>query len=205
MSLFLSSLMFCYIVFPFAFRHANRRTLLMLLGYYIIIYVIVPYNMVNAILYVSPLVRIVDFFLGIMLYKIYINRSDSSNASMVSLAELLLAILLILALIAYPYTDEKLRNAPLYWFVLLPIIYVFTQQKGIVSRCVQCKILQWLGSLSMPVFMLHPIVFRTMFHFFPSIPSILMLALCFSITVMLSWATDLLFLRHIERLRKLEL
>ena len=198
-SWFLSTILFCYVLFPVAYRYANRRALLFVIAYYAVAYIIIPYSMVNQLLYVSPLIRLVDFFLGIMLYKIYQDRKKiTSNAS---LFELLLVILLSVALIVYPYTDEKFRNAPLYWFILLPIIYVFTQQQGVVSRCLQYRVLQWLGSLSMPIFMLHPIVFRTMFHFFPSIPSLLMLILCFSITVALSWGMDLFLLRKIEKIR----
>ena len=198
-SWFLSTILFCYILFPFAYRHLNKRTLLLVVVYYMIAYILIPYSMVNQLLYVSPLIRLVDFFLGIMLYKIYQDRKKiTSNAS---LFELLLVILLSVALIVYPYTDGKFRNAPLYWFILLPIIYVFTQQQGVVSRCLQYWVLQWLGSLSMPIFMLHPMVFRTMFHFFPSIPSLLMLILCFSITVALSWGMDLFLLRKIEKIR----
>ena len=193
-SWFLSCLLFSYVVFPFAYRHANKRTLLVVLGCSIAAYVLIPYSKVNALLYVSPLIRFVDFFLGIMLYKVFSSRKgDLTNASFV---ELSLVVLLVMALIAYPYTDEKLRNAPLYWLVLLPIIYVFTQQQGVVSRCLQWQGLQWLGALSMPIFMTHPIVIHTMFHFFPSLPYAVLLAACFTITVALSWAIDHFYLRN---------
>lgn len=186
-SWFLSTLLFSYILFPFLYRHANKFTLFVVLVYYVIAYFIIPYNMINELLYVSPLIRFVDFFLGIMLYKAYSRRSEIANANIV---EVLLTILLIIAIIVYPFIDDKLRNAPLYWVVLLPFVYIFAQQQGIVSRCLQWKVLNWLGSLSMPIFIIHPIVFRIMIHFLPSIPSLLMLALCFCITITLSWGIN---------------
>lgn len=189
-SWFLSSILFCYLLFPIAYRHANRRTLTAVLVCYIGAYTIIPYSLVNELLYVSPLIRFVDFFLGIMLFKVYSNGKYISHATM---AETLLVLLLIIVLAIYPYTDEKFRNAPLYWLILIPLIYVFIQQHGAVSQCLQWRPLQWLGSLSMPIFMLHPMVFRTMFHFFPTIPSVLMLITCFIITVCLSWVTKRLF------------
>lgn len=197
-SWFLSSLLFCYLVFPFIYRFANRLTLAAVLIGCLIVYMIVPYSQINALLYVFPPVRFVDFFIGIMLYKHYNSREKKPVSSWI---EPLLMVLLALALVAYPYTDEKLRNAPLYWFVLIPIIYVFVQQQGSVSRFLQWRILQWLGSLSMPIFMLHPIVFRSMIHFFPSFSYGLMLVLCFALTVLFSWITDRLFLRYIEQIR----
>lgn len=195
-SWFLSSLLFSYLLFPLAYRFANRRTLIIVLIYYLAVYIIVPYSQINALLYVSPLVRIVDFFFGIMLYKFYgsVVVSPASRWT-----EPLLVILLVLSLAAYPYTDEKLRNAPLYWLVLIPFIYVFMREQGPVSRCLQWPVLQWLGSLSMPIFMLHPMVIRSMIHFFPMLPYGVMLVLCFALTVLLSWATDRLFLRYMEK------
>ncbi|MBQ9669132.1 MAG: acyltransferase [Prevotella sp.] len=192
-SWFLSSLLFSYLLFPLAYRHANRRTLTVALIICAIVYIVVPYSQVNALLYVFPPVRFIDFFLGIMLYKFCAGRQPVTTWW----AEIVLVLLLILALAVYPFTDAKLRNAPLYWLVLLPFIYVFIQQRGPLSACLQWRVFQWLGSLSMPVFMLHPIVFRTLFHFFPAIPTGTMLALCFITTILLSWATDRLLLKYV--------
>ena len=149
----------------------------------------VPYDNVNALLYVSPLMRFVDFFLGIMLYKLY---NTKKNVNVPGWTEAFIVVLLVLALWAYPFTDEKLRNAPLYWLVLLPLIFVFARQEGPVSRLLKHRVLQWLGSLSMPIFLLHPMVFRSMAHFFPTIPTFLMLGCCFALVVVLSWVSQVL-------------
>lgn len=89
----------------------------------------VAYSQVNALLYVFPPVRFIDFFLGIMLYKFCASRQPATTWW----AEIVLVLLLILALAVYPFTDAKLRNAPLYWLVLLPFIYVFPAAGAAVS------------------------------------------------------------------------
>lgn len=190
-SWFLSNMLFYYIVFPLVYLYANRRILIAIMSCYIVVYFIVPYSKINALLYVFPLTRFVDFFLGIMLFKMYDSTTKSIRNT--TIIELLLVILIITSLIAYPCVDEKLRNAPLFWILLIPSIYFFSQQKGIVSHWLQSKPLQWLGSLSMPIFLIHPIVFRTMFHFYKTMPSILMIAICFTITILLSWIADRFF------------
>ena len=195
-SWFLSSLAFCYLLFPLAYRKGNVLLLAALLTGCLAVYLLVPYDRINALLYVSPWMRFVDFFLGIMLFKVYDHHQRIAGPAW---AELLMVALLVLALWAYPYADAKWRNAPLFWLVLLPFIFVFARQQGPVSRLLQCRILQWLALLSMPVFLLHPIVFRALFHFFPSIPEALMLILCFTSVVALSWLIDRLFLRRISR------
>lgn len=196
-SWFLSSLLFSYLVFPVVYRYANRWTLAAVLVGYLVVYFVVPYEQINALLYVFPPVRFVDFFLGIMLYKVYSCRQQQSTQQP-TWTEPLLLVLLVLAVMAYPYADEKLRNAPLYWLVLIPIIYVFMRQQGPVSRCLQSPVVQWLSQLSMPIFMLHPIVFRCMFHFFPSLPYAVMLLACIALTVAASWGVERLLLRKIE-------
>ena len=193
---FLSDVLFCYLLFPLVYRHAGRLLLVGLLLACLAVYIVVPYSQINALLYVFPPVRFVDFFLGIMLYKFYVRRQ---NEPITPYAEPLLVVLLILAVIAYPFADEKFRNAPLFWIVFLPFIYVFAKQQGPVSHMLQRPLFQWLGSLSMPIFMFHPMVFRTLFHFFPAIPSMLMLALALSLTLMVSWATDRLLLQYTNK------
>ena len=188
-SWFLSSLLFSYLLFPIAYRRGNPFVLVVILICCLAVYVMIPYDNVNALLYVSPLMRFVDFFLGIMLYKLY---NTKKNVNVPGWTEAFIVVLLVLALWAYPFTDEKLRNAPLYWLVLLPLIFVFARQEGPVSRLLKHRVLQWLGSLSMPIFLLHPMVFRAMAHFFPTIPTFLMLGCCFALVVVLSWVSQVL-------------
>lgn len=202
-SWFLSCLLFLYVVFPWAYRVANWLTLAVVVVLCIAVYVFVPYYQVNAVLYVNPLVRFADFFFGIMLCKAYQRQAGVGGCSaFYGWAEVVLTLLLVAALIAYPYTDAKLRNAPLYWLVILPLLPVFSRQAGPLSRCLQWPPLLWLGSLSMPMFLIHPIVFRSLFHFFPDIPYLAMLILSLTIIVALSWAIDRYFLQPIEALRK---
>lgn len=197
-SWFLSSLLFSYLLFPLAYRKGNKYVLMCILACCLTVYWLVPYEKLNALLYVSPLMRFVDFFLGIMLYRLYVLKKD---VPVHGWAEIVLVVLLVLALWVYPYADEKFRNAPLYWLVLLPLIFVFARQEGPVSRLLQNRVMQWLGALSMPIFLLHPMVFRALYHFFPAIPSVLMLVMCFTVVVVISWLIDRLFLRSLTRLQ----
>ena len=99
------------------------------------------------------------------------------------------------SLVVYPYADAKLRNAPLYWLVLMPFILVFARGEGLLSRLLRCRAMQWLGSLSMPVFMLHTMTFAVLMHHLPAMPYWAMLGVCVVAVVALSWAVDRFFLR----------
>lgn len=193
-SWFLSCMLFCYLVFPLLYRYASGRLLAVVAVAYGAVCLAVPYDMVNNILYVNPLVRCVDFYLGIMLCKVYESRRPVLS-SVGSWAEPLLLALLVASLVVYPYADAKLRNAPLYWLVLMPFILVFARGEGLLSRLLRCRAMQWLGSLSMPVFMLHTMTFAVLMHHLPVMPYWAMLGVCVVAVVALSWAVDRFFLR----------
>ena len=98
-SWFLSSLLFCYVVFPFVYRHLSRYLTLAVLLAYAAICWLIPYDQVNAVLYVFPLVRFVDFYLGMLLCRFYERKPGMEACSWM---EVLLIVLLILALLSIP-------------------------------------------------------------------------------------------------------
>lgn len=196
-SWFLSCILFCYAVFPWAYRHTSTSMLAVMLLLCGVVYVLLPYRLVNAVLYVHPLLRFVDFFLGIMLCRLY---QSMPRRAIPNWTEVLLVLLLVATLAVYPYTDAKLRTAPLYWLVLLPLIWVFAKGDGPVSRLLSWKPLQWLGSLSMPIFLTHQMIIGILQRRLPDMPVAVMLTICILAVILVSWCIDRFFLRQIARL-----
>lgn len=191
-SWFLSSLMFCYLVFPWVFRHMSKYlTLAIFLGY-LAVYCLTPYERVNAILYVFPVVRFVDFYLGMLLYRYF---EKNRIISLPGWTEYLLLTVLLLTLIVYPYTDEKLRNAPLYWMVLAPSIIVFSLEKGRCSQLLKTRPMQFLGSISMSLFLTHQMLIGILIHRLPEMPSFLMLTVCIFLILTISWGIQIIITR----------
>lgn len=191
-SWFLSSLLFCYLVFPLAWRWASVRGLVVVLVVYAVVCWLVPYDRVNALLYVNPLARSVDFYIGLTLGKLFAGRRQLNPPTWM---EPLLLVLLLAALAAYPLVDAKLRNAPLYWLVLVPLIWVFAQQRGPVSRLLQCRPMLWLGSLSMPLFLTHQMLLGILLRRLPTMPDVLMLAVCIAAALTVAWGVQIIFSR----------
>ncbi len=190
---FLSSLLFCYLVFPWVYRYASGYGLVMVLAVYVLVCWIVPYEKVNAILYVHPLVRLVDFFIGVVLSKLYSRRTQQFLFP--SWMELVIVVALVLSLVVYPYMDAKFRNAPMYWLVLLPLILVFAQSKGPLSRLLCKPPMLWLGTLSMPIFLTHQMLIGILLHRLPEMPTPLMLFACIAIVLTVSWGVEKIFLQ----------
>jgi peptidoglycan/LPS O-acetylase OafA/YrhL len=194
-SWFLSSLLFCYVVFPFVYRHLSRYLTLAVLLAYAAICWLIPYDQVNAVLYVFPLVRFVDFYLGMLLCRLYERKPGMDVRSWM---EVLLVVLLFVALTVYPFMDAKLRNAPLFWLVLLPLILVFAQESGVVSRLLKSRPMFFLGSLTMPLFLTHQMLIGILLHRLPEMPAMLMLAVCIFVILMISWGVQIIISRLIR-------
>jgi peptidoglycan/LPS O-acetylase OafA/YrhL len=94
--------------------------------------------------------------------------------------------------------DAKLRNAPLFWLVLLPLILVFTQESGVVSRLLKSRPMFFLGSLTMPLFLTHQILIGILLHRLPEMPAMLMLAVCIFVILMISWGVQIIISRLIR-------
>ena len=191
-SWFLSSLLFCYLVFPWAYRHLSKYLTLAIFVVYVAVYWLTPYDCVNAVLYVFPAVRFVDFYIGMLLSRLY---EEKGKMSFPRWMELLLVAVLLFSLMIYPFTDAKLRNAPLYWMVLIPLILVFVQENGIVSRLLKTKPMLFLGSLTMPLFLIHQMLIGILIHRLPEMPSLPMLTCCIFITLTISWCIQIIFSR----------
>ena len=188
-SWFLSSLLFCYLVFPFVFRRLSPALTLAVLTAGVAVYLLVPYSRVNAILYVHPLVRFIDFYLGMLLARCH-GRWTSSRGM-----EPLLLVGLLVALAAYPLADEKFRNAPLFWLVLIPLIGVFAQQRGWLSRLLQSAPMRFLGSLTMPLYLTHQMLLAIVPRHLPDMPAAAMLTVCVLVSLTVSWGIQIIISR----------
>lgn len=193
-SWFLSSLLFCYLLFPWTYRWVSSVMTLAVLVVCLLVYVVTPYERVNAILYVNPLVRFVDFYLGMVLARYFLRWHGCRGA------EWLLVVGLLIVLAIYPMMDEKWRNAPLYWLVLIPLIGVFAQQRGWLSRVLQAKPMLFLGSLSLPLYLTHQMLTNILTNHLPEMSAVSMLAICVLVTLTVSWMIQIIFSRLLRLL-----
>ena len=195
-SWFLSSLFFCYLVFPFVNKHVSIKLAIGILLLYVLVAYLTPYDEVNAILYVNPLVRFVDFYIGMVLYRFY---ERGYRLGSPTTWECLVIVFLLMTLAAYPYVDAKLRNAPLYWIVLVPLVLVFAKGDGAVSSVLRAKPMLMLASLSMPMYMIHQMAIGILLHRLPLFSYHMMLFVCLLAVLVAGWLIDRFFLRQIGR------
>ncbi len=168
-SWFLSDILLCYSVFPVVFRVVRRMTPAALTGAwaavlaaYAVLLCNIPDAMTNAIVYVFPPVRTVDFAIGVTLWHVAVWLKKRRAAVLESrltatAAELAVFAALAMTLAAHPYVNLQIRTACLFWPVNVAIILLFACEKqgGAVAWLLRRKPLIWLGNISFPLFMVH--------------------------------------------------
>lgn len=168
-SWFLSDILLCYAVFPVVFRAVRRMTPMALTGAwaavlaaYAVLLCNIPDAMTNAIVYVFPPVRTVDFAIGVTLWRVAVWLKKRRIAVFESrltatAAELAVFAALAMTLAAHPYVNLQIRTACLFWPVNVAIILLFACEKqgGAVAWLLRRKPLIWLGNISFPLFMVH--------------------------------------------------
>lgn len=168
-SWFLSDILLCYSVFPAVFQAVHRMTPMALTGAwaavlaaYAVLLCNIPDAMTNAIVYVFPPVRTVDFAIGVTLWRVAVWLKKRRIAVFESrltatAAELAVFAALAMTLAAHPYVNLQIRTACLFWPVNVAIILLFACEKqcGALAWLLRRKPLIWLGNISFPLFMVH--------------------------------------------------
>ena len=172
-SWFLCDILFFYLVFSSLNKYilcANNRKLfsisIVVLFLYICLMVVLPSYLVNPILYANPLTRLLDFLIGIILYKLYVsdigialkNKLNTKSTLAVSIMELSLIFLVVITAIIYPHLPPRVRTVSIFWLSIPLFILFFAltdKHSGIISKILQCKTMLWLGNISFYIYIIH--------------------------------------------------
>ena len=177
-SWFLCDILFFYVVFSslnkYILRSDNRKLLaisLVVILLYICLMAVLPTYLVNPILYANPLTRLLDFIVGIILYKLYISDNgialrDKLNGKSfltVSLMELSVILLVVITAILYPHLPQRVRTVSIFWLAIPLFIFFFAmtdKHSGVISKFLQVKTMLWLGNISFCIYIIHVPVLR---------------------------------------------
>ena len=175
---FLADIVFLYLIFRCLFAVLNKLTVrqaIIASAVVVIVYLLlgglIPEERVNYLLYVFPPTRVIDFAIGILLYRAYQSRhterirtwlSECSPAKATAL-ELTIVVLIVLTALVYPHTEPHIRCASIFWVVVPVTVFFFAtidKSGGLVTRLLTSKPMMSLGSISFEIYMIHAIVKR---------------------------------------------
>ncbi|UIN53631.1 acyltransferase family protein [Pseudomonas kribbensis] len=126
----------------------------------------------SALLYISPLCRIVEFMAGMLTWKVYssMRERSSSPLSATALEVGSLAILVLSMTVTHQlwkYDRDLLSGGVMGWLAtagsfpfIAFAIFVMAKQQGLVSKFLSNKALVYLGEISFSVYMVHQIILR---------------------------------------------
>jgi len=210
LSWFLSDLLFFYVAFPFVFRlltGASLRRLLtgaaVILALYAALAASIPESLINPLLYAAPWTRLIDFSIGILLFRIYtsgVGRTfglwlSRQPSSAVTLMETALVLALVASFFVYEHSSLRFRCTALFWLVLPAVLYFFVvsdKLDGAVTRLLHHPVMQWLGGISMEIYLTHWAFMRIFYSGLVSLgfgeegrmlPLVLLVTICLIIAV----------------------
>ena len=163
----ISDLFFFYLLFPFLLRYAlklSKRYLFLFFsvsGLVILaLMVVIPEYLQHWFFYINPFLRIFDFGLGILLYKLLRKDSFQVYKSVFTYYEFATIALLIFFYSAAEFFPKVVRYSVYYWLPMTLFIGVFAQQKGAISRLLSNRVALFLGELSFGFYLWHQLILR---------------------------------------------
>lgn len=180
-SWFLSDLLFFYVVFAAAYMFLMRVSLpkltlliVVVLAAYLALAFAIPLSKVNAVLYASPLTRLIDFCIGILTFRFYASAvgwrmeegMQKLSAWVMTTIEVLLIAVVVLSFFVYENMSLRLRCAALFWCYLPLFILVYFDAnygKGLVTKLLHLPVMQWLGNISFELYLTHWITMRLIY------------------------------------------
>ena len=179
-SWFLSDVLFFYLLFPTLVVKVVRTVsgislFAILVLAYIAALTQIPHDYLNAICYINPAVRLLDFVIGMLLWKVcssrpFVSLKDRLSGwrygfAVCSFLELFVVTALITCIIEYKNIPECYGLAVYWWPVMVTIILVFTLtdiRTGLISKLLQTKLLMGFGSVSLGFYLVHVLTIHSM-------------------------------------------
>lgn len=231
---FLSTLMFCYLCYPLLARWFSPMGL-RFKG--IVLAIVIIIDMValaltddygKTALYVFPLVRLIDFMIGMTLadslecIKALPVLGKSKNGTDLELIAIALLSVTVMTYRTYPIIAPW-SDAIIWWLPVITILLtccLYDRREGFIGKILSSRPLQWLGSISFELFILQaigPIIYNylvepVLWHFgIIELANMVSNDLCghdiyllyvfiLPIDLVLAWAVNRLFSRPLRRL-----
>lgn len=167
-SWYLANTVFFAAVYPMILRRIAKspfKVLIVSLMFYIGISVAIPPTAYHAILYINPIVRMLDFMLGVYLAIFYMKlREKTIKWAGNSFITQMIIIILIISLVAESgMLSEKARLfAVVYWplIVVLILFAAMTDSNRGGYNILYCRCMQKIGEVSFTIFLTHQLILR---------------------------------------------
>ena len=171
-SWFLSDVVFFYALFPVICRNRliYRTNFIAIFATLCLIYIcVIPQiseSAINSVAYIFPASRLLDFIIGMLLWRLYsccrdkkiILRFSNLSTWKKSICEFAAFALLAVSIALYRHVPEAYRVAVYWWPCMAVIIITFSfadKNGGLFSRLLSTGALQMFGEMAFSFYMVH--------------------------------------------------
>lgn len=166
---YLSSLGFCYLIFNLYKRFLNNikmQPIILVIILWSIQLIIsglsvnLSYDETQWILYINPVMRSINFFMGMIIAKVFIEKESegvNKNNSYTKYEFMLLALFAIIYICSV-FIPRAFIWSVYYSPIIMLIIYIFSFENGKISRFLRKNILINLAGISFEFYMIHQLI-----------------------------------------------
>lgn len=218
---FLSSMMFCYLCYPFVKHFFGRMkivTQLLIVLVALAVFMTVQWHLDGEtrkwFVFMFPPMRLVDFSLGVVLCTIWERGHQDYERMNVpiwkSLAELgVVALMVLVTMLQYHGVINRFDSRPLKILLtgfLVLVLAMGDVRGGLLSRALQGPVLCWLGRISYEVYVWQILVLLALRNGLAQMgielrePFMALIYVC--LLLLLSWQSNVRIGRWVKRLRK---
>ena len=140
-----------------------------------------------SLLNINPIVRCLDFIIGIMLYNFYNFIKKKEIKVNYNLLELFALVLFIFFFLFRHHIPNVYRYSFYYWIPMCYLILVISFQRGFISKILSNNILILLGEISFGFYLFHQLVLRYLQEFSSIKDDITLTVLAFLLSLLISY------------------
>lgn len=204
----LSDFLFFYSVFPLlchAYRN-HRKTFLRIyvIATVLFLVLIVPAignKWVDAVVYISPLTRLLDFIFGILLWEVYRSFTTIYHIGRRAFYDGISGLLCLIATIIFWYVVPSRYGLSILWWPASALLIWYAITSG--QKVLSFKPLVWFGNISFSFYLIHVLAIRYIDLFLRKTDICLnpyvRLALILFLTVIAAWLIHKYFVTPIEK------
>ena len=171
---YLSSLGFCYLTYKLYKKFLNKVkrnnliiTIVLLWIFQLIISILIinlDYSTTQWIMYINPVIRSINFFMGMVLAKLFIANKNELEDRMKNLTfiEFTIILIFLVVYIGSIFIPRSFIWSTYYSPIIMIIIYLFSFEKGCISKFLGKKIFITLSRISFEFYIFHQVILTSL-------------------------------------------
>lgn len=171
---YLSSLGFCYFTFKMYKKLLSKveknkliiNIVILWIFQFVISILIInfDYDITQWIMYINPIMRSINFFMGMILAKLFISKNNmaENKINKSTFTEFIIGLIFIVIYVGSIFIPRSFIWSTYYSPIIMIIIYFFSFEKGCISRFLGKSIFVNLSKISFEFYIFHQVILTSL-------------------------------------------